>query len=100
MPAHLHETGVPGEPLNLASVAHACMHTPHAPCPHVPLRACCVPPCMFLNPPPFPSLQRHGTEVDRKAALGHKPLGVKDGSQIKFGTHPNSFVLRCESSGK
>ena len=59
------------------------------------------PPCIFESSlPPLPSLQRHGTEVDRKAALGHKPLGVKDGSQIKFGTHPNSFVLRCESSGK
>ncbi len=35
----------------------------------------------------------------RKALPPHKPLNLKDGNRIKFGTHPNTYVIRCESAG-
>eukprot|EP00955_Chlamydomonas_euryale_P004872 52082-Chlamydomonas_euryale.AAC.6 len=42
--------------------------------------------------------QTHGTSVDRKALVPHKPANLKDGAQIKFGTLPNTYVLHCENS--
>lgn len=45
-------------------------------------------------------MQTHGTTVDRKQIAPNKPSALKNGSQIRFGNHPSTFILRCESAGR
>ena len=45
-------------------------------------------------------MQTHGTIVDRKQIAPNKPSALKNGSQIRFGNHPSTFILRCESAGR
>jgi len=42
----------------------------------------------------------HGTKVDGKGIAPNKPVQLKDGARITFGSLPDTFVVECESSGE
>lgn len=49
---------------------------------------------------PLPLHQSHGTKVDKKAIPTNKPVALRNGARIQFGSCPAVFTVRCESSAE